>query len=120
MDGKRRGWIASAQSFCNDLASCAANIVRFEKRYQGRIRWPNRAIVRDREIAMTPLQQCCQGGRAGAAQADNANHWSRSLFNPIQPDCSLESLPGTMKFDRQNGTEGKDWTPSPPLSFATT
>jgi hypothetical protein len=32
----------------------------------------------------------------------------------------LESLPGTMKFDRQNGTEGKDWTPSPPLSFATT
>jgi hypothetical protein len=58
VNGKRRGWIPAAQSFCNDVGSCTADILRSEKRHESRIRWANRALVRNREIGMTPLQQC--------------------------------------------------------------
>jgi hypothetical protein len=112
VNGKCRGRIPAAQSFCNDVGSWTADILRSEKRHESRIGWVDRALVRDREIGMTPLQQCGQSGRARAAQADNANHWTRSLFNPIQTRSFIGEFTRNDEVGKSDQHGGKDCTPS--------
>src|SRR5262249_6792226 len=99
----------ATQSLRDDGGSRAADVFAAEKRSECRIRRLNRAIVRNRKIGQTSLQQCGLSGRAGAAKADNGNHSHLSLHTPARPTRSLDE---TAVLDRQ---EGKERAPSPLL-----